>query len=74
MPLPATGTGVARMPVAVVGDIDGFRRQRIDQQLADAFDPRRVEARDIGLGPVFAHGSTRLNGRTSTRAYTPAAT
>ena len=34
---------------------------------ANALDPLRIQARDVGLGPTFAHGNTLQNGRTSTR-------
>ena len=67
MSLPATRAGMPRMLVAVVDDLDRGRVERLDQQGADALDPLRVEPRDIGLGPAAVHGSTRLNGRTSTR-------
>lgn len=54
------GTSVADMPMAVIADFQPLWRKRLLQQGAHALDARTV-VRD-------AHGSTGLNGRTSTRA------
>ncbi len=60
---PVTGPCMARMAVAVILDIQVHRGQRLLQCRTNTLDPFRI-----------AHGSTFRNGRTSVRAYTPAAT
>jgi hypothetical protein len=70
MPTTIFGTFVTGMAVAVIDDVQHRRRECGLQQTADRFDPRlaRQWARNR------THGSTGRNGRTSTRAYTPAST
>ena len=73
MPVALFAAGMSGVLVTIVGDLQRLRRERDLEQRTHALDPGRVEARDVG-GGMPAHGSTRRNGRTSTRAYTPAAT
>jgi hypothetical protein len=53
---PVLRTGVPGMAVAVIADIEPFRRKRRRQSVAYLFDPLRT------------HGRTGRNGRISTRS------
>ena len=67
MPLPATTAGMAGVVMAVIDDIEADGGQCRFEQGPHAHYPTRIQARDVGLGPTFAHGNTLQNGRTSTR-------
>jgi hypothetical protein len=60
MALPFPRTGVTDVLMAVVDDLQFAWRERIGQHSTHAFDA-------LGIGRGRVHGSTGLNGRTSTR-------
>lgn len=63
MATPVTRPGMPRMTVAIIFYLQLHGGQRMLQRITNSLDPLRI-----------AHGSTLRNGRTSVRAYTPAAT